>query len=234
MDRFETVLDLNLRDPQARAGEFTAATQLALDTRKAGNPEAAFLCLQHAREHLPDDPTLLLDLGIQAEQVHQLPVAQQAIEAALQLRPNDPQTLYALSRVELDPRAPRRLRTSSPSLSGHELRGRYRPLRPWAPARNAAAHRGGQGGVRTFAFNSSPSRQSPGTSSGRSPSTGKPRRGRDLSSRRPSHETRTMAAPLRVLASSTIARKAIRLPAPSSRTPSRVHPSTSPHTTTSD
>lgn len=102
MDRFETVLAINLHDPQAREGELAAATRLALDTRNSGHPDAAFVCLQHAREHLPDDPTLLLDLGIQAEQVRQLPIAQEALEAALKLKPADPATLYALSRVELD------------------------------------------------------------------------------------------------------------------------------------
>lgn len=102
MDRFETVLATDLRNPAARSGELTAATQLALDTGKAGHPAAAFLCLQHAREHLPDDPTLLLDLGILAEQLHQLPIAQDTLEASLKLRSDDPQTLYALSRVELD------------------------------------------------------------------------------------------------------------------------------------
>jgi len=102
MDRFEAVLATDLRNPSARTGELTAATELALDTRKAGHPDAAFLCLQHAREHLPDDPTLLLDLGILAEQLHQLPIAQDALETALKLHPEDPQTLYALSRVELD------------------------------------------------------------------------------------------------------------------------------------
>ncbi len=102
MDRFETVLAIDLRNPDARTGELSAATQLAIESRRAGRADAAFLCLQHAREHLPDDPVLLLDLGIQAEQVHQLPIAQDALEAALRLRPSDPQTLYALSRVELD------------------------------------------------------------------------------------------------------------------------------------
>lgn len=129
MDRFETVLGISLRDQEARQGEFSAATQLAIESRRAGRADAAFLCLQHAREHLPDDPVLLLDLGIQAEQVHQLPIAQDALEAALRLRPGDPQTLYALSRVELD-------RQQFPASERH-LRA-YLAMRP----KDATAHFG--------------------------------------------------------------------------------------------
>ncbi len=102
MERFEAVLSVNLRDGVAREGELTAATQLALDSRQAGRSEAALACLVHAREHLPDDPVLLRDLGIQAEQMQQLKLAQEALEAALALSPGDAKTLYALSRVELD------------------------------------------------------------------------------------------------------------------------------------
>ncbi len=115
MDRFETVLATNLRDPAARAGELSAATQLALQARGSGSPNAAFLCLQHAREHLPDDPTLLLDLGIQAQQMHLLPQAAEALNAALALKPADPSITYALARVETDqahlPAAEQRFRT---------------------------------------------------------------------------------------------------------------------------
>ncbi len=102
MDRFETVLAVDLRSPRARAGELQAATRLALQARNAGKPEAALACLDHASKSLPDDPTLLLDLGLEADQVRQYPMAQEALETALKLRPNDPPTLYALGRLETD------------------------------------------------------------------------------------------------------------------------------------
>ncbi len=106
MDRFETVLATNLRDPAARLGELNAATSLALQARRSGDANAALLCLQHAREHLPDDPTLLLDLGIQAQQMHLLPEAAGALNAALALQHStiqpDPSITYALARVEAD------------------------------------------------------------------------------------------------------------------------------------
>ena len=102
MDRFETVLAIDLRSLRARAGELQAATSLALQARNAGNPEAALTCLVHARASLPDDPTLLLDLGIQADQVKQYPLAHDALSAALKLRPGNPATLYALGRLDTD------------------------------------------------------------------------------------------------------------------------------------
>ncbi len=102
MDRFETVLATDLRDGEARAGELAAATQLALQARGAGNSEAALLCLVHARENLPDDPTLLLDLGILADQMRRYPGAEDALKAALALKPGDPAILYALARTQLD------------------------------------------------------------------------------------------------------------------------------------
>lgn len=119
MDRFETVLATNLHDPAARSGELNAATSLALQARHSGDANAAYLCLQHAREHLPDDPTLLLDLGIQAQQMHLLPQAAEVLNAALALRPPssppDPSIIYAIARVETDqqhlPAAEQRFRT---------------------------------------------------------------------------------------------------------------------------
>lgn len=102
MDRFETVLAMNSRDPQARGGELDAATSLALKARGAGKQDAALLCLQHTREFLPDDATLLTDLGIQAHSMHLLVAAAESLNAALALQPGNPTALYALARVEID------------------------------------------------------------------------------------------------------------------------------------
>jgi tetratricopeptide (TPR) repeat protein len=102
MERFETVLATNLHDPNARKDELAAATALALEARAAGHPEAALACLTHARESLPDDPTLLTDFGIQAQQMHLLPEAAEALKAALLLSPQRLDAIYALARVETD------------------------------------------------------------------------------------------------------------------------------------
>lgn len=101
MERFEAVLATNLRDSDARHGELSAAVALALQVR-ASNPEAALACLQHARENLPDDPTLLTDLGIQAQAMGKLTLANESLGAALKIKPDDLPALYAMARVETD------------------------------------------------------------------------------------------------------------------------------------
>ena len=101
MERFEAVLATNLHDSDARHGELSAAVALALQVR-ADNPEAALACLQHARENLPNDPTLLTDLGIQAQVMNRLALANESLSAALALKPDDLTALYALARVETD------------------------------------------------------------------------------------------------------------------------------------
>ena len=102
MHRFETGLSANGGDAAAREGELAAATAMALDARGSGHPEAALACLERARAHVPDDPTLLTDFGIQAQQMHLLPQAAEALKIALALSPERPDTLYALARVEAD------------------------------------------------------------------------------------------------------------------------------------
>jgi tetratricopeptide (TPR) repeat protein len=102
MDRFETVLAIDRANPNARHGELAAATELALTARRSGHPEVAFEVLQHARIKLPDDPDLLLELGIQATELYLYPAAEEALNAARNLRPSDPGTLYALARMETE------------------------------------------------------------------------------------------------------------------------------------
>jgi tetratricopeptide (TPR) repeat protein len=102
MDRFETVLAIARANPNARHGEIAAATELALTARRSGHPEVALEVLQHARTKLPDDPDLLLELGIQATELYLYPVAEEALNAARNLRPGDPGTLYALARMETE------------------------------------------------------------------------------------------------------------------------------------
>jgi tetratricopeptide (TPR) repeat protein len=102
MDRFETVLATDWANPNARHGELAAATELALTARRSGHPDVAYEVLQHARAKLPDDPDLLLELGIQATELYSYPAAEEALNAARNLRPSDPGTLYALARMETE------------------------------------------------------------------------------------------------------------------------------------
>ncbi|HEV2576811.1 MAG TPA: tetratricopeptide repeat protein [Acidobacteriaceae bacterium] len=101
MDRFETVLDIDLRDREARQGELSAATELAMSARRDNHQDAALKVLEHARSKLPDDPKLLLDLGIQATEMGLLPEASDSLQAARKLDPSDPDIVYALGRLEM-------------------------------------------------------------------------------------------------------------------------------------
>ena len=102
MQNFEVVLARFPSDSRARAGERQAAITLALNERNSGRGEEALLQLQHARTYLPDDLTLLTDLGIQAQTMHQLTLAASVLNEALKIRPSDPKALYAAARVETD------------------------------------------------------------------------------------------------------------------------------------
>jgi tetratricopeptide (TPR) repeat protein len=102
MDRFETVLTVVPTDGDARRGELTAATELAVTARGSGHPKIALQVLQHARMKLPDDPKLLLNLGLEATELHLLQEAADALNAARKLTPNDPDLLYALARLEIE------------------------------------------------------------------------------------------------------------------------------------
>ncbi len=102
MDRFETVLAITRTNSEARRGELAAASELALTSRRSGHPDVALQVLQHARIELPDDPDLLLELGIQATELYLYPEAEEALNAARKLRPNDPGILYALARMETE------------------------------------------------------------------------------------------------------------------------------------
>lgn len=102
IERFEAVLAADPHDADAIKGELSATIALALEARAAGHPEIALACLRHARQNLPDDPTLLTDLGIQAQQMHLLAEAAEALRTALTLSPERLDTLYALARVEID------------------------------------------------------------------------------------------------------------------------------------
>jgi tetratricopeptide (TPR) repeat protein len=101
MDRFETVLAIDLKDKEAREGELAAATDLAMSARRENHPDAALKVLEHARTKLPNDSKLLLDLGIQATEMGLLPEAMDSLQSARKLDASDPDILYALARLEM-------------------------------------------------------------------------------------------------------------------------------------
>ena len=102
MDRFETVLAIDLRSAEARRGELAAVTELAQRMRQQSHPELALKALEHAREKLPDEPQLLLDLGIQATELGAVDEALDALQAARKLQPQDAVILYAMAHAQFE------------------------------------------------------------------------------------------------------------------------------------
>ena len=100
MDRFETVLAQNPHNAAASKGEVSAATELAVSSRRDNHPDLALAALRHACEKLPDSPELQLDRGLQAFELGQLAEAGEALHTAQKLAPANPTILYALARLE--------------------------------------------------------------------------------------------------------------------------------------
>ncbi|MGA2250938.1 tetratricopeptide repeat protein [Terracidiphilus sp.] len=102
MDRFETILAQEPRNVAARKGETTAATELAVTSRRDNHPDLALIALRHACEKLPDSHELQLDRGLQAFELNQLPEADEALHTAKKLDSTNPAILYALARLETE------------------------------------------------------------------------------------------------------------------------------------
>jgi len=86
---YQTVLEHDL-------GNFMAHVQLARIQEKAHNYEAALIERRRAVEANPDDPTLLLDLGVTLGKSGQFTPAAQTLEQAAAANPRDSRPLYWL------------------------------------------------------------------------------------------------------------------------------------------
>lgn len=102
MKSFEAALRADPHNVDARAGEVKAAIAAALEAKRAGDNDGAMVYLVRARKYVPDDPELLLDFGVQADDMHLYKDGEEALKQALALRPGDAQVTYALGHVELD------------------------------------------------------------------------------------------------------------------------------------
>ena len=102
MERFEAVLQLDIRNAEARGGEEKAAVALALHYRAAGDADSCLKTLEHASSQIPGDALLLTDLGIQAQSMGKLKAAKDALTTALAAAPESLTAIYALGRVEMD------------------------------------------------------------------------------------------------------------------------------------
>lgn len=102
LNSFEAALTARPDSVPARNGEVKAAEAAALADRDAGLDGSALLCLVRARKFVPDSPQLLLDFGIQAENMKVYADADEALTRAHQLAPQDAKIIYALAHVEFD------------------------------------------------------------------------------------------------------------------------------------
>ena len=102
MERFESVLATYPRNQVARAGEVEAASKAALFLRSKGEMDEALSHLLRAAKIVPDDATLLFDLGVLENQMQLNNDADEALHESILLRPDDPMTMYAVARVKMD------------------------------------------------------------------------------------------------------------------------------------
>ena len=102
MSVFEKVLQSDRSDAAARKGEVDAAVQYSLAEKREHREEAALWLLLRARYWVPDDPDLLVDLGVQEDELKLFVNADSILAEALRIRPNDLNALYTVARVKMD------------------------------------------------------------------------------------------------------------------------------------
>ena len=102
MKSFEAVLAAEPDSVSARDGEVRAAIAAALADRSSGLQDYALLDLRRAYKVVDDSPALLLDIGVQEENMRIFQDADSVLTRAHTLAPKDATILYALAHVELD------------------------------------------------------------------------------------------------------------------------------------
>ena len=102
MDVCEATLHDNPTSKVAQECERDAAIAEALRQRGRDQPAEALATLERAHHAIPGDTTVLLDLGIQAQSMHHLQRAAEALGEVLRLDPTNAKAVYALARVEFD------------------------------------------------------------------------------------------------------------------------------------
>ena len=101
-DAFEMALGSDPTNAEARKGEVETSIKLALAARSGHDMDGALADLVRAQKLVPQDPSLLLDLGILEDEMELYRDADKALGAALNLQPGDLKTIYAVGRVKLD------------------------------------------------------------------------------------------------------------------------------------
>ena len=102
MLHYEAALKANPKSTAARQGETDSAICLALHYKASGDGDRTIAILEHAITILPEEPTLLTDLGIQATAEKHWNVAEKSLLAAYRVTPKAPSVVYALARLETE------------------------------------------------------------------------------------------------------------------------------------
>lgn len=101
-EAFEAILSADPGNGDAQAGELAACEQLALQARTAGRRDEALRTLLQAKPYIPRSSRLLLDLGVLEDEMRLFHDADQSLQLAEQLAPEDPNVMYATARVKMD------------------------------------------------------------------------------------------------------------------------------------
>jgi tetratricopeptide (TPR) repeat protein len=102
MSAFEKALQANRSDPAAKKGEVAAAVKYSLAEKREHREQAGLWLLLRAQYWVPDDPDLLVDLGVQEDDLKLFVDADIALTEALRIRPNNLNALYTAARVKMD------------------------------------------------------------------------------------------------------------------------------------
>lgn len=100
-DVYERILLGNPENVRAQEGMAAVTERLSLKERAAGHMDAALDDLVRARKVEPDNKRVLLDLGILEEEMSLHLDALSTLQHLVSFRPVDPNTFYALARVNL-------------------------------------------------------------------------------------------------------------------------------------
>lgn len=106
LEAFEGGLKRSRGNHVLRRGEVQTAIALAQEQLVANDDEGALISLLRAKKYVPDHADLLTKLGILEDRMQIFQGADTDLKRSLQMRRNDPTTLYALAHLKLDQQVP--------------------------------------------------------------------------------------------------------------------------------
>jgi tetratricopeptide (TPR) repeat protein len=102
MNEFERAIKANPNDAVAKQNEAKTAIECGLIEQQNDRMEAALWLLLRAQYWTPENPELLRDIGVLEANLTLYTDAASTLSESLRLRPNEPQAVYALARVDME------------------------------------------------------------------------------------------------------------------------------------